>query len=94
MAWKKVVDIIPSNFFQTRILPDDKYAVAQRKVLIRIVGNRRIHRGMPNPPRSPTLRSPPNMVFVPIPLSRRKLRGGMSCKFGLAKPLSKGVSGS
>ena len=48
MAWKKVVDIIPSNFFQTRILPDDKYAVAQRKVLIRIVGNRRIHRGMPN----------------------------------------------
>jgi hypothetical protein len=35
MAWKKVVDIIPSNFFQTRILSDDKYAVAQRKVLIR-----------------------------------------------------------
>jgi hypothetical protein len=37
MAWKRVVDIIPSNFLQTQMLPDHKYPIPQRKTLIRII---------------------------------------------------------
>jgi hypothetical protein len=67
MAWKKVVDIILSNFFQTRILPDDKYAVAQRKVLISIVGDRRIQRSASDRGACRSRDDPPNMLLIPIP---------------------------
>lgn len=67
MAWKKVVDIIPSNFFQTRILSDDKYAVAQRKVLIRIVGNRRIQRSVSDRGACRSNDDPPNMPLIAVP---------------------------
>ena len=66
-AWKKVVDIIPSNFFQTRILSDDKYAVAQRKVLIRIVGNRRIQRSASDRGACRSRDDPPNMLLIAVP---------------------------
>jgi hypothetical protein len=67
MAWKKVVDIIPSNFFQTRILSDDKYAVAQRKVLIRIVGNRRVQRSVSDRGACRSNDDPPNMLLIAVP---------------------------
>jgi hypothetical protein len=47
MAWKRVVDIIPSNFLQTRMLSDDEYPIPQREALIRIIRNRRIQRCVP-----------------------------------------------
>jgi hypothetical protein len=34
---KRVVDIIPSNFLQTRMLPHNEYPIAQRETLIRII---------------------------------------------------------
>ena len=85
MAWKKVVDIIPSNFSQTRILSDDKYAVAQRKVLIRIVGNRHIKRSVSDRGACRSRDDPPNMASLQSHISTRKGRlRGTSCKLGLA----------
>ena len=49
MAWKRVVDIIPSNFFQTRMLSYYKYPIPQRETLIRIIRDRCIERGVPVP---------------------------------------------
>jgi hypothetical protein len=72
MAWKKVVDIIPSNFSQTRILSDDKYAVAQRKVLIRIVGNRHIKRSVSDRGACRSRDDPPNMASLQSHISTRK----------------------
>jgi hypothetical protein len=34
---KEFVDIIPSNFLQTQMLPDHQYPIPQRKTLIRII---------------------------------------------------------
>jgi hypothetical protein len=47
-SWKRLSTLFPSNFVQTRMLSDDKYAVAQRKVLLRIIRDRRVQRCVPN----------------------------------------------
>jgi hypothetical protein len=61
-----------SNFFQTRILPDDNYAVAQRKVLTRIVGNRGIWRNVSNRNARRRGDHPANVLLIPIPHLRPK----------------------
>ena len=39
---RPLVDIIPSNFLQTRMLSNDEYPIAQRETLIWKIPNRRI----------------------------------------------------
>ena len=64
---KKLSTFIPLNLLQTRVPPDHKYPIPKHETLIRIIGNRRIQRGVSDCDTSRRGNHPPNMLIRLVP---------------------------